>query len=208
MTKTIGEYFKIGGRYRNRNGWYEVIDISGNEITIKYEHDGQTMTGPEQILRRIWENIKVEEKILTPHNVEFKNKIFFRTLGYLVNHSFIEAIIPLKSKIGFDNNYFRVKKKYPLANQSGYYVHSDPQVDKWGVEMRLTFQSTKIDLDFGEGYSIVNSLDPSKLRINSNKLCYDLLERGFDLGDKQNPNLIAANVPTHYANDFEEGLKI
>lgn len=35
------DIFKIGGRYRNRLGWYEVIGISENNVEIQYENDNE-----------------------------------------------------------------------------------------------------------------------------------------------------------------------
>ena len=30
-------YFIVNERYRNRKGWYEVLEIQGHEIKVKYE---------------------------------------------------------------------------------------------------------------------------------------------------------------------------
>jgi hypothetical protein len=203
-------YFKIVGRYRNRRGWYEVIDVSDNKIRIKYEDNDEVLWMDDlEILERIDRNIRSEESILMPHERDDQNRLFFRTIGYLVKHSFIEAIIPPKSKDGFDSNYFAIKGQRPRSNQSGYYIHHDDDVDKWGVEMRLTFEKTDMELNFGDSYNIVN--DPGnddKLRINSNALCYDLLRRGFDLGEKQNLSEILSNIPHAYIEAFNDGLTL
>lgn len=202
-------YFEIGGRYRNRIGWYEVLELFNDKMRIRYEHNNEEHIMTDlQILKRIWDNIQKEENLLKPHNDNCLNSLFFRTLGYLVRHSFIEAIIPLKSKEGFDNSYLRIKKKKPTLNLQGYYIHKDDNVDKWGTEMRLTFEKTDIHLNFGGEYVFVKSPDNDQLRINSNKLCFDLLSRGFDLGGNQNIAEIESKIPADHLKDFREGLDI
>lgn len=32
-------YFVVGGRYRNRKGWYEVLEIQGEIMKVRYEAD-------------------------------------------------------------------------------------------------------------------------------------------------------------------------
>jgi hypothetical protein len=202
--------FKEGCRYRNRIGWYEVLEIlDEDKMRVRYEHNNQELVMSElKILKRIWDNIQNEDTRSKPYDNNDLNSLFFKTLGYLVNHSFIEAIIPLKSKDGFDINYFRIKKKKPTSNMQGYYVHNDSNVDKWGTEMRITFEKTTISLDLGGDYTIVKSPDPNKLRINSNQLCFDLLSRGFNLGDKQVLYEIESKIPAEHLKDFQTGLNL
>ena len=80
-------FFKVGGRYRNRIGWYE-------------DNNQEKWINDLIILKRVWDNIQNEESTLKPYKEEAENRLFFKTIGYLVKHSFIEAIIPQKSKDG------------------------------------------------------------------------------------------------------------
>jgi hypothetical protein len=202
-------FFKVGGRYRNRIGWYEVLEVKNNTLRLRFEDNNEEKWANDLvILKRIWDNIQNEESISKPYKKEASNSLFFKTIGYLVKHSFIEAIIPQKSKDGFDANYFRIKGKKPGKSMRGYYIHNDYEVDKWGTEMRLTFDKPNCDLDFGKMCNIVKSPEENKLRINSNNLCYDLLNRGFDLGDKQDIHIIESKIPDNNLKDFREGLNI
>lgn len=203
--------FEKGGRYRNRFGWYEVLYVSENDMRVRYESDGKEQVLDFEMQRRILSNIESEETSAKPYQDDDSNRRYFITLGYLVRHGFIEAIIPPDSKNGFDNNYYRVKNHYPSDGQSGYYVHHD-NVDKWGVEMRLSFKiPSNIPADeliFGSIVRIVNSPNESELRINNNTLCWRLLEIGFDLGANHNLQIIEQNVPEQNRNDFRTGTKI
>lgn len=54
--------FEVGGKYRNRDGEYEVVAIDGDQMTIRYA-DGRTVTSPIRLQARIWENMMMEEEI-------------------------------------------------------------------------------------------------------------------------------------------------
>lgn len=204
--------FKVGGRYRNRLGWYEVLNITGDKMHIRYESDGHEDNVSLATQKRIIENITNEEKRVTPYETSSENQRYFMTLGFLVRHGFIEAIIPPKSEKGFVENYFKMKGRRPRQDNPGYYLHRDIIVNKWGIEMRLTFTIPRSinlsELDFGGAYNLVESPDPEKLRINSNELCYRLLEIGYDLGVNHDMAQIEANVPQQYRDDFKRGLSI
>ena len=52
--------FKVGQRYRNRDGEYEVIALNGDMMTIRYT-DGRTINSEVAWQSRIWERIREEE---------------------------------------------------------------------------------------------------------------------------------------------------
>jgi hypothetical protein len=33
--------FEVGGRHRNHLGWYEILNIKGNILEVRYESDGK-----------------------------------------------------------------------------------------------------------------------------------------------------------------------
>ena len=210
MAETI--IFEVGGRYRNRIGWYEVLAIRDDEMTVRYENDGTQKKLDFESQRRIIANIEFEEKLVIPFAEEGKNIKYFFTLGYICKKGFIEAIIPPKSKSGFDNTYRRVKGKYPSDAIEGYYIHHDENVDKWGVEMRLTLEiSGEIDVDdleFGNNIRVVNSPNDREIRINNNAFCWQLLQIGFDLGRGQDKLVILDNIPDKFRETFMAGFKI
>jgi len=205
-------FFEVGGRYRNRFGWYQVLKIVNNNMLVQYESDGREQYLDFESQRRIMSNIEEEEKAVTPYENSDKNATYFKTLGYITNNGFIEAIIPPNSKSGFNSTYLRVKGFYPRTERKGYYVHHDENVDKWGVEMRLTFpvpNSVPLEgLEFGPGIDIVNSPNANERRINSNALCWRLLELGFDLGSEHSFKMIRGNIPENYRNNYDSGISI
>ena len=205
--------FEVGGMYRNRAGWYEVLKIENNEMLVRYEDNGGTNRLDFESQLRIISNIEAEEGMVTPYDNHQRNLFYFKTIGYLAKNAFIEAIIPLKSKDGFDSTYQRIKGHYPQKNQEGYYIHHDEDVDKWGVEMRITFKipsSISLDeMDFGPTCNPVNNPNSdNEKRINSNAFCRGLLSLGFDLGGNQPSESIVKNIPEKYITVFHEGLAI
>jgi len=200
--------FLVGGRYRNRRGWYEVLKVAKESMTVRYEQDGNQANLDPLIAARIINNMEGEDRRVSPYLEDTDNQKYFWTLGYLSNHAFIEAIIPPKSKAGFDAHYRSMKGRPPQEGQDGYYVHHDEDVDKWGVEMRLTFpipSSRQLSDCRFPGCEPVGSPDPDKLRVNSNAFCYRLLEIGFDLGDAHDVAVIESSIPERYRSAFREG---
>ena len=47
--------FRVGGRYRNRIGEYEVIELNGPRMVIRYS-DGRTLETEVAIQSRIWQH--------------------------------------------------------------------------------------------------------------------------------------------------------
>jgi len=58
----IAPGFERGGRYRDRNGEYEVLELDGNRMKIRYVETGEEDTGDREIKERIWLNICREER--------------------------------------------------------------------------------------------------------------------------------------------------
>jgi hypothetical protein len=199
--------FEIGGRYKNRIGWYEVLDIYGDEIKVCYEEGGKEDSLKIEMQKRIIANITTEEESELPYRDSISNQKYYKTLGIISNYGFIEAMIPIKSKRGFDNYYVSLKDRCPQNGQDGYYLHSDANVDKWGVEMRLTLPDVA-DVALGALYTTAASPEPDRIRVNSNTLCYELLRMGFDLGSKHDLSKLESNIPANYKKDFQDGLNI
>jgi hypothetical protein len=59
-TKGVGHPFKVGKRYRNRNGEYQVISINDPNMVIRYL-DGRTIESQIVLQARIWENIQGDD---------------------------------------------------------------------------------------------------------------------------------------------------
>ncbi|MDI7260732.1 MAG: DNA-3-methyladenine glycosylase I [Thermodesulfobacteriota bacterium] len=67
--------FEIGGRYKNRNGWYEVIEINGDRLHIRCEKDGIEANLGMEMQKRIMANMTLEEKQESPPLVQNKINI-------------------------------------------------------------------------------------------------------------------------------------
>lgn len=214
MTSPKDIIFEVGSRYRNKRGWYEVLEIEGEHIHVQYEGDEKITLLSIETQQRIVFKLSQEEVVEnpTPFFDEKKNRDYFQTLGYLTNNGFIEAIIPPKSQQSFDDSFSRIKGRYPRRNGDGYYVHHDHDVDKWGTEMRLTFKIPTTfslnDLEFGSEVNIVDSPNSDELRVNSNDLCWNLLSLGFELGKGHNVGKIQACIPEAYKPYFQHGREI
>jgi len=53
--------FKVGERYRNRNGEYKVIELEAPQMVIRYS-DGRSLKTRIELQARIWQNIQAEEE--------------------------------------------------------------------------------------------------------------------------------------------------
>jgi len=52
--------FKVGAKYRNRHGEYEVVNLDGPNMVIRYA-DGSVIESTVELQARIWRNIQIEE---------------------------------------------------------------------------------------------------------------------------------------------------
>lgn len=58
----MADPFEVGGTYRNRDGEYEVLELHGPRMVIRYE-DGRRLETRVKLQARILKNIKADEKI-------------------------------------------------------------------------------------------------------------------------------------------------
>lgn len=204
--------FTVGGRYANRRGEYEVLEIMGKNMRVRYDDNTeQELTIETQA--RIATNMAIEAELAAPYKgrgLESRNEQFFSSLGFLAKRAtMLEAIVPSHALNGFTSNYTSTKGCRPASDQDGLYIH-EPEVNKWGCELRVTFRATpgEVDsLDFGPDIDIVS--DPSKpersWRINNNGFWWRVLKFGFDMGRQQNVNAIEARIPNKYREHFRQG---
>ena len=123
----------------------------------------------------------------------------------------IEAILPKKAVGGFSSTYKRIKGGKISSATPGVYIHPDPDVDKWGAEMRVTLRASPSELtqlDFGRhAYAVDDPARPREsYRINNNGYVWDILRLGFELGSSQSVSQIQAAIPTIYLDDFRNGM--
>lgn len=204
------DFFVIGKRYRNRIGAYEVLDIGTDGMRIRYDDGSEQVIHDLALQERIVSNIELEAEIVAPYGEKDKrNSAYFRTLGFLARRARIEAIVPLKAQYGFEEHYEELKGKRPRPGSDMYYLHTDPNTDKWGCELRISFEAT-IDemeaLEFGPDVRVVAGMQANEYRINNNGFIWHLFELGFCLGAKQNHSAILAKLPPVYQAEFERGF--
>lgn len=60
--------FEVGGRYRNRLGWYKVLEIKKNELMVSYEKDGRDDNLDIELQTRITKNMNWEDERLSTQN--------------------------------------------------------------------------------------------------------------------------------------------
>jgi len=204
--------FLVGGRYRNRKGEYEVLEITGRTLRVLYD-DGKDDNLDAEVQARISKNMEREVQSVEPYsgtNSQPKNQRFFRSLGFLVSRStMLEAIVHPRAQAGFVETYRTITGQRPATGQEGYYVHV-PSTDKWGNELRVTFTATDAELtalDFGSDINVrVNPGTAGSWRINNNRFWWFLLRMGFNMGGRQSQNVILPNVPLQYRGEFNSGI--
>jgi hypothetical protein len=57
--------FEVGGTYRNRDDEYEVLELNGPKMVIRYT-DGRRLVATVKIQKRIWKHIQAEERSRRP----------------------------------------------------------------------------------------------------------------------------------------------
>ena len=73
MTEKIK--FEVGGRYKNRLGWYKVSEIKKDEIMVRYEKDGRDDNLDIEMQTRIIMNMTwEEERVSAQKNTSSKRK--------------------------------------------------------------------------------------------------------------------------------------
>lgn len=60
MTKE--PYFVVGGRNRNREGWYEVLEIQGSKMKVRNESDGIEEMLDMEMQKTIIDNMTIDER--------------------------------------------------------------------------------------------------------------------------------------------------
>ncbi len=203
--------FTIGRRYRNRRGEYEVLDIDGDTLRIRYD-DGTEQQASALVQERIANNLAIEAVNVSPYPeaLQERNNIYFSTIGFLAERTtMLEAIVPPHSLGGFIHDYAQIKGTEPRREQQGFYIHR-PGTDKWGCELRATFQAEYEELsnlDFGPDVHYV--IDPMNQghswRINNNHFWWQLIRFGFEMGALQNSNIIRSHLPSSYRVYFDSG---
>ena len=63
--QTASEYFKVGGRYENRNGAYEVVSIQGPNMVIRWDSGGTvetTLKGQFRVIQNMEREFRAQSR--------------------------------------------------------------------------------------------------------------------------------------------------
>lgn len=201
--------FFVGQRYRNRKGEYEVLQLQGDSMKVRYND------GSEQILAistqaTIFENMQREDnKSSKKPSTKPQNQQFYWSLGFLLarNPNLI-AFIPQHALDSFKDKFLDATGRELLDNDKGITIHP-PGTDKRWYELRVTFTARANELyllNFGHDVNIVEGSPDSKLwNINNNRFFLRLLEFNFSTGSQQNKTSIESAIPNQYLDAFNEG---
>ncbi len=150
--------FEIGGKYENRYGKYEVIEIDGDRMTVKYS-DGTENNLKMGIQERIWLNIIAEQEAATSRSKKKKtttSKVnhFIKSIetiaeALLIPADIITAVTPSSPKKAPDINsgdrfiYYSIAEKgfFAVATITG-----DPKKAKASDYADLNFDEKKIHI--------------------------------------------------------------
>jgi len=191
--------FEVGCRYKNREGWYEVVKIDEQNITVIFDN-GDTKVLNKKISERIHFNISIEDEKSIP---AVKSEAdFIWTIGALSNCE-MKAEIVNHSKQGFLKEYFNYSGK---SGSEYIYIINNPE--KWGSELRIKISENIVN---NKRFCLPNDVSLARgsnsfLNINNNRFCWHLIKFfGFCFGSK---NLVLKNIPEKYLKDFEDGRKV
>lgn len=123
--------FELGGKYANRIGNYEVLEINEPKMLVKYD-DGTTAELNMNIQYRIWENIVAEEEIKISRTQRRKSaggagstRFFIRPVNSLVaeqlterswkEHTLISDLPAIKLNLGDRLIYFSIESQVFFA---------------------------------------------------------------------------------------------
>ncbi len=204
--------FLVGQRYRNKKGEYEVLEIQGDSIKVRY-NDGSQQILTISIQATIFENMQREEMLPTKSSKKLptkpQNQQFYWSLGFLLARNLsLRAFIPQHALDTFKDKFYDATGRELLDNEKGITIHP-PGTGKWWYELRVTFTARPNELyllNFGHDVNIVEGSPDNKLwNINNNSFFLRLLEFNFSTGSQQDKASIESAIPNQYLDAFKEG---
>ncbi len=148
--------FEVGGQYANRIGDYEVLEINGNKMLVRYE-DGSEANLNMGIQERIWENIQADVEAQNSRNRKRKKA------GSQVSH-YIKSIAVFNNE---DLNTAAIRATVTPTGPKGPAIKSGDRFIYYSVSSRAFFAVATItgepkkasgkdyaDLGFSKGTSM------------------------------------------------------
>ena len=192
--------FIVGGQYCDRCGSYEVLEIKGDKVRIRYD-TGREMLADIAMKARIYGNLLREGQLLHPH----QSPAYFRTLAFLARSGEFHAEVPQKSRDAFEENYRNITGHRPILHKDKYFpIEVVKDYDKWGPELRIYFPDED-ELVFPPSVQLKPGHRPGTLRINNNDYWWQLVRVGFRLGIGHDVDRIRESVPMVFRVHFDDG---
>ena len=203
--------FVAGCRYRNRNGWYEVLQIKGNDLVVRYE-TGKEMQFDAETQARIISNIGIEERSVIPSNLSSTEmQTFGWTLGVIACQGELQAEIPPQSWRGFCHDYVSATGVCDIEKVEGLYRLTKGGHNKWGCELRIYLPENVVEQQrfcLPSDVALASCPHEGKVRVNNNKFWWHLVQRlGFVCGGKQDIRKIRKRLPAELHVSFDNGMK-
>lgn len=203
--------FEVGNRYCNRDGEYEVLNIQGNSMRVRFD-SGEELALTISIQANIYENIQQERIPIKRQSTALKPQTqqFYWSMGFLLaRKAALLAFIPPHALDAFKDKFYDATGRELSENEKGIVVHL-PETDKRWYECRITFRAKPselylLPLGLSCHEPVEASQDHSLWNINDNKLFFALLEFGFATGPKQDRAKIENNITAQYLASFSEG---
>lgn len=201
--------FRVGRRYQNRLGFYEVIDIKSTELVIRYE-DGQETRVDASTAAKIHTKIENEYISRLPEGLSAGNHPnFFWTIGVIARFGDLQAEIPPKSLSSFWRKYSEAAGLSSRDPISGIFL-LEKDATKWGPELRIYLPvsvtaSSRFILP--RGVSLVSSTAKDSVRINKNSFWWSLVrDMNFRLGNCQDLKAIEQAIPSQFRDHYRSGI--
>ena len=203
--------FLAGQRYRNRKGEYEVLQLQGDTMKVRYD-DGSEQILSIAIQSTIFENMQCEEMLIkSPGEPSTKpqNQQFYWSLGFLLaRNPRLTAFIPQHALDSFKDKFLNAGGRELLDDEKAIIIHP-PGTNKRWYELRVTFTARSNELyllNFGHDVNIVEGSPDGKLwNINNNRFFLRLVEFNFSTGSQQDKASIESAIPNQYLGSFKEG---
>lgn len=194
--------FYVGGYYRDRTQGYEVVEMSGQGMTVRYDDGSTERIGRDSmdIKARIYANILSEFKIAHPVTTDE----YFWTLGFLAAHGRFDAELPNQVVDRFLQQYRHLSGEATSIEHPN--VMRLGEVDKWGPELRIYFPDPPQKVDLGPGVEVRAGQTDGMNRVNNNTLWNKLIRIGFRVGKDHDCESIRNSIPDEKRHLFDEGM--
>jgi hypothetical protein len=171
------------------------------KMTVKYD------SGNASLLEVGWELLNKRSASQMNEQI-IRNEDYYIALGYLAASSFILVQMPKnKSEKFIDEHFERTGEVLENDYLNGYQI-----VSNWGIQMRISFSKnifSAVPLPTLKDLAIERAKNnDSLMQINSNTWVTELLNLGFNVGNRHNSEKISTSIPSRHKEAFQVGFEI